>query len=117
MNISKCIAWLIPVCIVSLSFAQVLFKQVSLNYNKTGALLSVGVLGIFLVAAFLYAVSTGLWLWILRFVELTKAYPYFALSFAIVPLLGAWIFNETLSLRYGLGVLMIVAGVVMTSSA
>lgn len=48
--------------------------------------------------------------------DISRAYPYFALGFVFVPLLGAWLFGEALSLRYGLGVIMILAGVVLTSS-
>lgn len=108
---------IIVACVVVMTIGQILFKQVAVNYNKTGNILDLGVVGVLVVAGILYAASTGLWVWALRFVEISKAYPLFALGFVFVPLLGAWMFEEALSLRYAFGVLLIVVGVVMTSSS
>ena len=108
---------IILACVVVMTIGQILFKQVAVNYNKTGSLFDWGVLGILVVAGILYVTSTGLWVWALRYVEISKAYPYFALGFIFVPLLGAWFFGEALSLRYGVGIIMIIAGVIMTSSS
>jgi drug/metabolite transporter (DMT)-like permease len=108
---------IILVCVVIMTLGQILFKQVALNYNKTGNLFDWSVFGVLIVAGILYAASTGLWVWALRTVEISKAYPYFALGFVFVPLLGAWMFNEVLSARYAFGVLLIIAGVVMTSTS
>ncbi len=109
-------AWIVLACVVVMTIGQVLFKQVAINYNKVGTVYDIGVIGILAVAGILYITSSGLWIWALRYVELSKAYPYFALGFVFVPLLGAWFFGEALTLRYGFGVLLIVAGVVMTNS-
>ncbi len=103
-------------CVVIMTTGQILFKQVALNYNRIGTIADWGVLGILLLAAAMYAASTGLWVWALRTVELSKAYPYFALGFVLVPLFGAWMFNEILTGRYAIGVALIVAGVILTSS-
>jgi drug/metabolite transporter (DMT)-like permease len=108
---------IIVACVIVMTIGQVLFKQVAVNYNRTQNLLNWGVLGILIIAGILYLTSTGLWVWALRSVEISKAYPYFALGFALVPLFGAFMFGEVLTLRYGLGVLLIVAGVVITSSS
>lgn len=109
--------WIILACVVVMTIGQVMFKQVAINYNKVGTIFDISVIGILAVAGAMYVTSSGLWVWALRYVEISKAYPYFALGFVFVPLLGAWIFGETLTLRYGLGVLLIVAGVAMTSSS
>ena len=102
-------------CVVLMTIGQVLFKQVALNYNKTENIFEWGVFGILLMAGILYVSSSGLWVWALRYMELSKAYPYFALAFVFVPLMGVWVFGEALSLRYALGVALIIIGVVMTS--
>lgn len=107
--------WIILACVVVMTIGQVLFKQVAINYNKVGTIYDISVIGILVVAGALYITSSGLWVWALRYVEISKAYPYFALGFVFVPLLGAWMFGEVLTLRYGLGVLLIVVGVAMTS--
>lgn len=106
---------IIIACVVVMTIGQILFKQVALNYNKSENVFEWSVAGILVIAGILYIASSGLWVWALRYVELTKAYPYFALGFVFVPLLGAWLFGETLSLRYAVGVIFIVSGVVMTS--
>lgn len=109
--------WIILACVVVMTIGQVLFKQVAINYNKVGTIYDISVIGILVVAGAMYITSSGLWVWALRYVEISKAYPYFALGFVFVPLLGAWMFGEVLTPRYGLGVLLIVAGVVMTGSS
>ena len=109
--------WIILACVVVMTIGQVLFKQVAINYNKVGSLYDISVMGILAIAGLMYVTSSGLWVWALRYVEISKAYPYFALGFVFVPLLGAWMFGEVLTLRYGLGVLLIVAGVAMASSS
>lgn len=108
---------IILACVVIMTIGQILFKLVAVNYNKTGNILDWGVLGVLVIAGSLYVTSTGLWILALRSVEISKAYPYFALGFVFVPLLGAWMFGEVLSLRYAFGVLLIIAGVVMTSAS
>jgi drug/metabolite transporter (DMT)-like permease len=108
---------IIMACVVVMTLGQVLFKQVAINYNKTGSFFDIGVIGLLLVAGSMYVASSGLWVWALRTVEISKAYPYFALGFVFVPVLGAWLFGEVLTLRYGLGVLLIVVGVSLTSTS
>ncbi len=108
---------IILACVAVMTLGQLLFKQVAINYNKIGTLLDVSVIGLLLVAGSMYLVSSGLWVWALRSVEISKAYPYFALGFVFVPLLGAWLFGESLTLRYGLGVMLIVIGVSLTSTS
>jgi drug/metabolite transporter (DMT)-like permease len=104
-------------CVAVMTFGQLLFKQVAINYNKNGSFFDLGVIGLLIVAGSMYLVSSGLWVWALRSVDISKAYPYFALGFVFVPLLGAWLFGEILTLRYGLGVMLIVIGVSLTSTS
>ena len=106
---------LVIACVVLMTIGQVLFKQVALNYNKTENLFEWSVAGILVIAGILYVTSSGLWVWALRYLELSKAYPFFALAFVFVPLMGVWFFGETLSLRYAIGVALIICGVVLTS--
>ena len=106
---------LVIACVVLMTIGQVLFKQVALNYNKTENLFEWGIAGLLVIAGILYVTSSGLWVWALRYLELSKAYPFFALAFVFVPLMGAWFFGETLTLRYAIGVVMIIFGVIMTS--
>lgn len=106
--------WALVFCVVVMAIGQVLFKQVAINYNKVGTLLDSSVMGVLAIAGTLYVISTGLWVWALRDVEISRAYPVFALGFVIVPLLGAWLFHETLSWKFFVGLALIVIGVVLT---
>ena len=65
----------------------------------------------FFAAVALYGGLAVLWVWILSFTPLSRAYPFVAIAFAITPLLGAWMFGEQLSLRLGLGIAAIVLGI------
>lgn len=109
--------WIIMACVVVMTLGQVLFKQVAINYNKAESFFDIGVIGLLLVAGSMYAISSGLWVWALRSVEISKAYPYFALGFVFVPILSSLLFGEILTLRYGLGVLLIVIGVSLTNTS
>lgn len=108
---------IIIACVVVMTIGQILFKQAAVNYNKTSNIFDWGVFGILLIAGILYFSSTGLWVWALRSMDISKAYPYFALGFVFVPLLGAWWFDEVLNLKYAIGVSLIVLGVILTSAS
>jgi drug/metabolite transporter (DMT)-like permease len=66
--------------------------------------------GYFIVALILYAALTVLWVWILGFTPLSRAYPFVALAFALTPALGIVVFGETASLRLAIGIALIVCG-------
>ena len=69
----------------------------------------------FLLALLLYAGFAILWVWILSFTPLSRAYPFVALAFALTPLLGGVFFAEPLSLRLLLGILFILAGLLLVA--
>jgi drug/metabolite transporter (DMT)-like permease len=64
----------------------------------------------FLSALVLYAGFALLWVWILSFTPLSRAYPFVALAFALTPLLAGLLFGETISLRLIIGLLLILGG-------
>ena len=101
-----------------IAVGQVLFKIASRSVGEPDA---AGLTGLasnpYLLAALaLYGSGTILWLFILKRVPLSAAYPFMALSFCLVPLLGYWFLGETLSWRYGAGLALIVAGLLVTFS-
>lgn len=108
---------IIVICVIVMTIGQILFKMVAIRYNETADIYDFGVIGCFAIAGIMYVTSSVLWVWALRSAEISRAYAYFALGFVLVPLLGAWLFDEQLTLRYGLGVVFIVAGVALTSSS
>lgn len=63
--------------------------------------LSVGLLGLAML----------LWLRVLQDVPVGVAYPMLSLNFVFVALAARWLWQERLSLRHALGILLIVGGV------
>ena len=100
-------------CVIAIAAGQVLFKKLAILFSLTKTIWSLEFIGIGLAAALIYIGATMGWIWLLQFVQLSRVYPYFALSFVIVPLASAVMYGDTLSLQYALGVLLIVAGVVL----
>jgi len=63
-------------------------------------------------AAFLASVT---WMGAMSKFQLSHAYPFMSLNFVIVLLLGAWLFNEPLSMTRVIGVALICLGTVVAS--
>jgi drug/metabolite transporter (DMT)-like permease len=93
---------------------QLLFKMAAQRFTASGTAASqlIDLTGnVYFFAAFaLYCGLAVLWVWILTFTPLSRAYPFVAIAFAITPLLGGWLFGEPISFRLGLGVAAIVFG-------
>jgi drug/metabolite transporter (DMT)-like permease len=104
---------LVLVCVLAISTGQLLFKQVGLAIEASRSWFGKDVL-LYAASAFaLYAAATVLWIHLLRFVALSRAYPFMAITFVIVPLASAWLFGDRLSAPYFVGVLLIGAGIVV----
>jgi drug/metabolite transporter (DMT)-like permease len=111
------LAWLILV-VAGLSCGQVLFKFAGRSLSNADSLVR-GFLSPYLVmAVVLYGLVTLVWVWLLSTVDLSRAYPILALTFAVVPMLGALVFGETTGTWYwlGIGLIMIGLAVVQLSS-
>jgi drug/metabolite transporter (DMT)-like permease len=106
---------LLLLTVVGISSGQILFKKGALglaNGFKPWELL----FSIHIVAGLIiYGVSTVIWIYLLREVPLSRAYPVFALSFVIVPIISWFLFKETVDKTYFAGILFIVIGVILTT--
>lgn len=103
-----------------LATGQTLFKLAALNMRQGTAvesLLSLPTLASFWASLALYGCATLLWIWLLQSIPLSRAYPFVALGFVIVPVMAALFFGERLTFTYGIGTVLIVAGVMVTSRA
>lgn len=60
-------------------------------------------------------VASICWMLAVQSLALSVAYPFMALSFLLVPLLATLLLGESLSLGQGMGMLLIVAGIALTS--
>src|SRR5579884_2690431 len=93
---------------VAMAFGQILFKAAALRVGVTGTLgerLS-GLThnGYFAASVVLYAALTVVWVWILTFTPLSRAYVFVALSFVVTPFLRAALFGEPISVRLVIGI-------------
>lgn len=94
---------------------QLLFKSAALRYAAREGDLSERFLALFqdlhfLAALALYAALSILWVWVLSFTALSRAYPFVALAFALTPVLAALTFGETLSVKLFFGLFLILCG-------
>jgi drug/metabolite transporter (DMT)-like permease len=105
---------------IGMSCGQLLFKIAAMRPAIAHGTAVERLLGLlqnipFLLALLLYAGFAILWVWILSFTPLSRAYPFVALAFALTPLLGGVFFAEPLSLRLLLGILFILAGLLLVA--
>jgi drug/metabolite transporter (DMT)-like permease len=98
---------------------QLLFKVAALRAAVAASpgerLLAMLANRFFLAAVLLYAALAVLWVWILSFTPLSRAYVFVALAFAATPLLGAVVFLEPISPRLVIGIGLIVCGLLMVA--
>lgn len=98
----------------ALLFGQFLFKIVALRgtfglallHDHIGVALFVGALGI-------YGPSTVAWVFVLQTMPLSTAYPFLAFTFVLVPAASVLFLGEKVGANYGLGILLVVAGLVL----
>ncbi len=105
---------------IGMSCGQLLFKIAAMRPAIAHGTTVERLLGLlqnipFLLALLLYAGFAILWVWILSFTPLSRAYPFVALAFALTPLLGGMFFAEPVSLRLLLGILFILAGLLLVA--
>jgi drug/metabolite transporter (DMT)-like permease len=104
-------------CVAMIAVGQVLFKAAAGQWRLQGwtwqtllALLSPSLL----VALAIYALATVLWVYALRTLPLSVAYPLFALTFVLVPLLAHYAHGEPLVARTFVGAGVIIVGVLIS---
>jgi drug/metabolite transporter (DMT)-like permease len=103
----------------AMTVGQLLFKVAALRAAAGGPpserLLTMLANGFFVSAVLLYAALAVLWVWILSFTPLSRAYVFVALAFAATPLLSAVVFVEPISTRLVIGVGLIFCGLLLVA--
>jgi|KBSMisStaDraftv2_1062788.scaffolds.fasta_scaffold07065_6 drug/metabolite transporter (DMT)-like permease len=103
---------------VAMAAGQVLFKRAASQITPGAGgswLIEVARLPTMWVAVTLYAGATLFWVRILTTVPLSRAYPFAALAFVLVPAAGYLFFHEPITIRYALGTALIVIGVAVAA--
>lgn len=105
---------LLMVYTVGMASGQLLFKLAASRFAGDAPigerLLGLATNAAFLAALSLYGALTLLWVWILSFTPLSRAYPFVALAVVITPIVGAIAFGEPMTIRLILGLVAILLG-------
>jgi drug/metabolite transporter (DMT)-like permease len=98
---------------------QMLFKLAALRLPQDGSAAerAFDLLqnGYFLLALATYLILALLWVWVLSFTPLSRAYPFVALAFVLTPVLGGLLFGEALSFRLLAGIAAILGGLLLVA--
>jgi drug/metabolite transporter (DMT)-like permease len=122
MTSSLSVLQIAVLCVYAAGMAggQLLFKAAALRMPPDGTLaerlLALARSGYFLAALAAYLVLSLVWVWLLRFTPLSRAYLFVALSFALVPIAAAAAFDEPLSARFVLGAILTLCGLVLVAA-
>lgn len=108
--------WIVFVLVLysfGMACGQILFKYAAQagQYTKSASILLSYLNVYFIGAVILYFSLTVLWVWLLRYVPLSTAYPFVALAFIFTPMLSFIFFGEKISLEYFLGLVLIAGGI------
>jgi multidrug transporter EmrE-like cation transporter len=95
---------------VAIAAGQILFKRAASQLAPEGGawLWQLARLPSMWLAMVLYAASTLLWVRILTTVPLSRAYPFVALAFVLVPIAGYLLYDEPVNARYAFGAALII---------
>jgi drug/metabolite transporter (DMT)-like permease len=121
MNQSLSIAQIALLCAYAAGMAagQILFKLASQHAAPDGSLIERAASLLqnwpFLAALAVYFALSVLWVWILSFTPLSRAYLFVALSFALVPVAGTLLFAEPMSWRLATGIGLILCGLLFVA--
>jgi len=105
---------------MAMAAGQILFKRAAAQLGGGGGftwVLELARLPTMWLALALYGAATLLWVRILTEVPLSRAYPFAALAFVLVPAAGYLFFQESVNGRQLLGTALIVAGVIVAARA
>jgi drug/metabolite transporter (DMT)-like permease len=100
--------------VVGISVGQLLLKMAAVNLanaNATGFwFMGLRINAFLFCGIFVLGASTLLWIWVLRAMPLSVAYPIMALAFVIVPVLSFYLLGEPLTWRLMAGSALIGLG-------
>lgn len=98
--------------VITGAIAQVLLKKGALNLPVLN--FDTLIRSPYFITAILIQISSAvLWLFALKNMDLSKAYPLTALAFIIVPILSYYMFGETVNLKYCMGIVLIIIGIII----
>jgi len=104
--------------IILMSIAQLLFKQAGLYANGQADWYMALALNPWLASGLAASMGgMGCWLFTLRSLPLSVAYPWTALTYVITPLGGVLLFGEVITIKYVFGMVLVVTGIMVANWA
>ncbi|MEO0030343.1 MAG: hypothetical protein RIS94_101 [Pseudomonadota bacterium] len=111
---------LLIVYAIGIALGQLLFKLASMRaFSGNSSFTDFFALALnpwFVSAVFLYGGLSVLWIWLLKQVPLSSAYPFVALSFVLTLVFSAVLLDERMAARQLIGAGLIVGGILMVAS-
>lgn len=108
--------YIILLAVVLGAMGQVAFKVGAMRIPDNGHLLEKAVAAWPLVIGLiLYGVSTLFWIYALRTVELSFAYPLLSLGYVLVFIASYFLFHETIGLLRLSGLVLILSGIILVA--
>lgn len=104
--------------VVILAIGQILFKLSADKLVKEDGVISLLLSAMnthTILALFIYALGTALWIYTLSLMPLNRAYPFISLTFVIVPVISWFFLGETITWGYVGGLSAIIVGIVIIS--
>lgn len=102
----------IILAVLTLSAGQILMKLAAMSVVWRPADFLASLLGIeVLIALLVYGLATLMWLYALKSTPLRIAYPFMALAFIFVPVLGHFLLGERMGINTFIGAILIAIGV------
>jgi drug/metabolite transporter (DMT)-like permease len=95
------------------SVGQAMFKYVGLMLADGHPVVSFKVLGVAVLSFAISGCGSLVYIGLLRTMSLSAAYPFMALSFAMVPALSVLLYGDRLNGTYFIGLGFIIAGIVI----
>ena len=100
-------------CACAIAAGQLLFKLAA-GRLAGERIMTLVVNPYLLLGLALYGIATLAWVWELRSVPLSQAYPFMAVSFVLVPIASFFLLGESLSAGKLIGALLISIGIVVS---
>jgi multidrug transporter EmrE-like cation transporter len=105
---------------VLLAAGQILFKSAAISMPAIRGISDLGTaigIPVLWLAILLYGAATLLWIFLLQTIPLSRAYPFAAIGFVLVPLAGIIVFGEKVTVAFVVGAALIVSGLLVMARA
>ena len=100
-------------CSLGIAAGQILFKLSANAAKSADSFFAAPALIWLFFAIAIYGTTTLAWVWVLQNTGLARVYPYMATSFAVVPLVSYFVFEERFSDNYFIGLALILLGLIV----